>query len=179
QHFEQPESINETYVVETVDSNITPDSPDMCDKERQVDQNAEEPKDERVLLALLIANFKLDIDENKKSQKQLKKANTSLSLSQELEKRKQDLVKTKQDLEISKQDLSYCKHELEKYKIFQTNHKDKEKAELECARTLGLLEEAKRLHHESSKTQSYTTFCVKEENAKPVHKISAHESIIS
>ncbi|GJS34065.1 retrovirus-related pol polyprotein from transposon TNT 1-94 [Tanacetum coccineum] len=117
QHSEQPESINETYVVETVDSNITPDSPDMCDNERHVDQNAEEPKDERVLLDLLIANSKLDIDENKKSQKQLKKANTSLYLflSQELEKRKQDLVKTKQDLEISKQDLSYCKHEFENF----------------------------------------------------------------
>ncbi|GKC88758.1 hypothetical protein Tco_1149407 [Tanacetum coccineum] len=106
-------------------SNVTPDSSDMCDNEGTADQNAEEPEDERVLLASLIANFKLDIDENKKSQKQLKKANTSLT---------QELEKSKQDLEKSKQDLSYCKSELEKYKIFQTNHKDKEKAELECAK---------------------------------------------
>ncbi|GKF57612.1 hypothetical protein Tco_0171149 [Tanacetum coccineum] len=78
-HSEQPGSINDTYVVETVDSNVIPGSSDMCDNEGQVDQNAEEPEDERLLLASLIANLKLDIDENKKSQKQLKKENTSLT----------------------------------------------------------------------------------------------------
>ncbi|GJY82427.1 hypothetical protein Tco_0495803 [Tanacetum coccineum] len=117
QHFEQPESINGTYMVETVDSNGTPDSLDMCDNEGHVDQNAEESKDERVLLASLIANFKLDTDENKKFQKQLKKANTSLTQDlekskQELEKNMQDLEKRKRDLKISKQDLSYCKQDL-------------------------------------------------------------------
>ncbi|GJY62256.1 hypothetical protein Tco_0462913 [Tanacetum coccineum] len=40
------------------------------------DQNAE---DERAVLANLIANLKLDVDENKKIQKQLKKANASLA----------------------------------------------------------------------------------------------------
>ncbi|GKB80631.1 hypothetical protein Tco_0947526, partial [Tanacetum coccineum] len=30
QHSEQPESINNTCVVEKVDSNVIPDSPDMC-----------------------------------------------------------------------------------------------------------------------------------------------------
>nr|GEU47321.1 zinc finger, CCHC-type [Tanacetum cinerariifolium] len=34
----------------------------------QTDQNAEDPKDEYVMLASLVANFKLDLDENKKSQ---------------------------------------------------------------------------------------------------------------
>ncbi|GKB33466.1 hypothetical protein Tco_0872867 [Tanacetum coccineum] len=92
QHSEQPESINDTYVVETVDSNVTPDSSDMCDNEGHVDQNAEESEDERVLLASLIAIFKLDIDENKKFQNQLKKTNTSLT--QALKKSKQELEKT-------------------------------------------------------------------------------------
>ncbi|GJS52849.1 hypothetical protein Tco_0626211 [Tanacetum coccineum] len=167
QHSKQPESINDTYVVETVDSNVTTDSSDMCDNEGQVDQNVEELEVEHVLLASLIANFKLDIDKNKKSQKQLKKAN--MFLTEELEKSKQDLDKSTQelekiiqDLEKSKQYLSYCKSELEKYKIFQTNHNDKEKAELECAKALSLLEETKRRHNESLKTESYTTFCVKE-----------------
>ncbi|GJR71336.1 hypothetical protein Tco_0542994 [Tanacetum coccineum] len=104
-----------------------------------VDQHAAE--DERVLLASLIVNLKLDVDENKTIQKQLKRAN--MYLNHELEKSKQDLEKSIQDLEISKQDLSYCTSELEKYEIFQTNHKDKEKAELECAKALGLLEETK------------------------------------
>ncbi|GKF29954.1 hypothetical protein Tco_0096296, partial [Tanacetum coccineum] len=73
QHFEQPESINDTYVVEKVDSNVIPDSSDICDNEVKDDQNVEELKDERVLLASLIANLKLDVDVNKKIQKQLKK----------------------------------------------------------------------------------------------------------
>ncbi|GJY23690.1 hypothetical protein Tco_0397348 [Tanacetum coccineum] len=48
QHSEQPESINDTYMVETVDSNITPDSSNMCDNEGQADQNAKDLEDKRV-----------------------------------------------------------------------------------------------------------------------------------
>ncbi|GKE29206.1 hypothetical protein Tco_1444590 [Tanacetum coccineum] len=83
QHSKQLESINDTYVVETVDSNVTPDSLDKCDNEGKVDQNTKELEDECVLLASLIANLKLDIDENKKAQKYLKKANMSLTLRKE------------------------------------------------------------------------------------------------
>ncbi|GJX65449.1 hypothetical protein Tco_0299792 [Tanacetum coccineum] len=93
----------------------------------KADQNVDEPDNERVMLASLIANLKLDVDENKMKHKQLKKENTSLS----------------QELEKSKQDLFYCRSELEKYKKFQTNHKDKEKVELECAKALGLLAKTK------------------------------------
>ncbi|GJY13807.1 hypothetical protein Tco_0383116 [Tanacetum coccineum] len=39
------------------DSNVTPDSPDMCDNEIQTDHNAVECDDERVALANLIANL--------------------------------------------------------------------------------------------------------------------------
>ncbi|GJV13346.1 hypothetical protein Tco_1354887 [Tanacetum coccineum] len=79
QHSEQSESISNTCVVETVDSNVIPDSPNMCDNDIQNDQNVVECDDERVALANLIANLKLDVDENKKIQKQLKKANASLT----------------------------------------------------------------------------------------------------
>nr|GEZ80226.1 hypothetical protein [Tanacetum cinerariifolium] len=48
---------------------------EQCIVER-TDQNVE---DECVVLANLIANLKLDVDENKKIQKQLKKANASLT----------------------------------------------------------------------------------------------------
>ncbi|GKE38251.1 hypothetical protein Tco_1461656 [Tanacetum coccineum] len=65
--------------LEKVDSKVILDSSNMCDNGGQDDQNAEENKDERVVLANLIANLKLDTDENKKIQKQLKKANTSLA----------------------------------------------------------------------------------------------------
>ncbi|GKB37544.1 hypothetical protein Tco_0882486 [Tanacetum coccineum] len=66
QHSKQPEFINDTYVVDKVDSNVIPDSSDMCDNEGLDDQNVKEYKDERVMLANLIANLKLDTDENKK-----------------------------------------------------------------------------------------------------------------
>nr|GEU53687.1 hypothetical protein [Tanacetum cinerariifolium] len=70
-HSEQPESISNTCVVEKVDSNAILDSPDMCDNDIQIDQNAKACDDERVALANLIANLKLEIDENKKIQKQI------------------------------------------------------------------------------------------------------------
>nr|GEU99223.1 ribonuclease H-like domain-containing protein [Tanacetum cinerariifolium] len=48
---EQPESTSNTCIVENDDSNVTLDSPNMCDNDIQTDQNAE---DERVALANLI-----------------------------------------------------------------------------------------------------------------------------
>ncbi|GJT69297.1 retrovirus-related pol polyprotein from transposon TNT 1-94 [Tanacetum coccineum] len=66
QHFDQSESISNTCVVETGDSNVTHDSPDMCDNDIQDDQNDVECDDEHVALANLIANLKLDVDEIKR-----------------------------------------------------------------------------------------------------------------
>ncbi|GKC17437.1 hypothetical protein Tco_1014219 [Tanacetum coccineum] len=71
QHFVQSESISNTCAVEKVDNNVIPNSPDMCDNDILTDQNAEECDDERVVLANLNANLKLDIDENKRIQKQM------------------------------------------------------------------------------------------------------------
>nr|GEW31948.1 retrovirus-related Pol polyprotein from transposon TNT 1-94 [Tanacetum cinerariifolium] len=81
------------YEVPTADSRPSYDVEPL----EKADQNVEESEDERVPLTSLIGNFKLDIDENKKSQKQLKKANTSLT--QALEKSKKELEKSMQDLE--------------------------------------------------------------------------------
>nr|GEY07919.1 hypothetical protein [Tanacetum cinerariifolium] len=78
-HSEQPESINDTYVVEKAVSNAILNSSNMCDNKGKVDQNAEEYKDECVMLANLIANLKLDTDENKKIQNKLKKEKASLA----------------------------------------------------------------------------------------------------
>nr|GEV63995.1 copia protein [Tanacetum cinerariifolium] len=60
QYSKQSESISNTCVVETGDSNVIPNSPDMCDNDIQNDQNAVECDDEHVALANLIANLKLD-----------------------------------------------------------------------------------------------------------------------
>nr|GEV91109.1 hypothetical protein [Tanacetum cinerariifolium] len=72
-----------------------PNSSNMYDNDNQADQNAKEYDDERVVLS----NLKLDIDENKKIQKQLKRANTSLSY--ELEECKSVLDECKSSLEKS------------------------------------------------------------------------------
>ncbi|GJV92735.1 hypothetical protein Tco_1540548 [Tanacetum coccineum] len=74
-HSEQPESINDTYVLEKDDSNVIPDSSNICTNDNQVDQNAAECVDERAALA----NLTLDTEENKTVLKQLKKANASLT----------------------------------------------------------------------------------------------------
>ncbi|GKE28337.1 hypothetical protein Tco_1443721, partial [Tanacetum coccineum] len=96
QHFNQSESISNTCVVEMDDSNVTPNSTDMCDNDIQDDQNDVECDEERVALANLIANLKLDVDENKKIQKQLKKANATLT--QELTECKSILAETSRTL---------------------------------------------------------------------------------
>ncbi|GJX50696.1 hypothetical protein Tco_0277541 [Tanacetum coccineum] len=85
-----------TCAVETGDSNVIPDSPDMCDNDIQNDQHDVECDDERVALANLIANLKLDVDDNKKIQKQLKKANATLT--QELTECKSILAETSRTL---------------------------------------------------------------------------------
>ncbi|GJT95885.1 hypothetical protein Tco_1091403 [Tanacetum coccineum] len=96
QHSESFESTSNTCLVEKDDSNVTPDSLDMYDNDIQTHQNVE---DERVVLANLIANLKLDVDENKKIQKQLKKVNASLA--HELKECKSILTETSRTLEES------------------------------------------------------------------------------
>ncbi|GKA31114.1 hypothetical protein Tco_0717419 [Tanacetum coccineum] len=93
---EQPESINDTYVLEKDDSNVTPDSSNICNNDNQVDQNAAECVDERAALANLIVNLTLDTEENKTILKQLKKTNASLT--QEIEECKTNLDETSRAL---------------------------------------------------------------------------------
>ncbi|GJT76650.1 hypothetical protein Tco_1043375 [Tanacetum coccineum] len=134
QHSEQFEYISNTCVVETGDSNVIPDSPDMCDNDIQNDQNVVECDDERVALANLIANLKLDVDENKKIQKQLKKANASLT--QELTECKSILAETSRTLGESNSIWDSClvalqnKHtKFERYKNLNDRTVDYEKLE--------------------------------------------------
>nr|GEU78427.1 integrase, catalytic region, zinc finger, CCHC-type, peptidase aspartic, catalytic [Tanacetum cinerariifolium] len=49
QHSKQSESISNTCLVETDDSNVIPDSPDMCDDDIQNDQNDVESDDEQIV----------------------------------------------------------------------------------------------------------------------------------
>nr|GEY36513.1 hypothetical protein [Tanacetum cinerariifolium] len=63
QELEAHYSYMEKNPREKDDSDVTPNSPDMCEHDILTDQNAE---DERDALANLIENLKLDVDENKK-----------------------------------------------------------------------------------------------------------------
>ncbi|GKA60916.1 retrovirus-related pol polyprotein from transposon TNT 1-94 [Tanacetum coccineum] len=133
-----------TCAVETGDSNVTSDSPDMCDNDIQDDQNDVECDDERVALANLIANLKLDVDENKKIQKQLKKANATLT--QELTECKSILAETSRTLGESNSIRDSClvalqnkQTEFERYKAFNDRTVDYDKLEHKLNEALGLI----------------------------------------
>ncbi|GKC94041.1 hypothetical protein Tco_1159483, partial [Tanacetum coccineum] len=143
-HSEQPESINDTYVLEKDDSNVTPDSSNICNNDNQVDQNAAECIDERVVLANLIANLTLDTEENKTILKQLKKANASLT--QELKECITNLDETGRALGEATSCRDSClitlqnkQNEFEKYKAFNDRTIDYDILQTKLNETLGLL----------------------------------------
>ncbi|GJR72319.1 hypothetical protein Tco_0084684 [Tanacetum coccineum] len=167
QHSEQPESINNTCEVETVDSNVIVDSPNMCANDIQTDQNAVECDDERVALANLIANLKLDVDENKKIQKQSKKTNTSLAYK--LKECKSILAETSRTLGESNSIRDSClvelqnnQTELETYKTLNDRTVDYDKLERKLNETLGLLAQKAIDIKEGLKLKAYEILVVKE-----------------
>nr|GEV61236.1 hypothetical protein [Tanacetum cinerariifolium] len=108
------------------------------------EQNDVESDDERVALANLIANLKLDVDENKKIQKHLKKVNTTLA--QELKECKAILVETSKSLResISVRDsclvaLQTKQAEFEKFKAFNDRTIDYDKLKRKLNEALGQL----------------------------------------
>nr|GEW28685.1 hypothetical protein [Tanacetum cinerariifolium] len=150
QHSEQPKPNNDTYVVETVDSNVIPNSSNMCANEEHGDQNAEEYEDECAVLANLIGNLKLDHDENKKILKKLKKANASLT---------HELNECKSALEESNDIQDRCRSEIhnqeiehEKYKKYTNCQLKKEEVKLKHKQTLDLLAQKKLKSNEALKT---------------------------
>nr|GEW45388.1 hypothetical protein [Tanacetum cinerariifolium] len=102
QHSKQSESISNTCLVKTDDSNVIPDSPNMCDDDIQNDQNDVESDDEHVALANLIANIKLD---SKQTEFEKYKAFNDRTVDYD----KLELVKEKHD-ELIKQSLLTKSH---------------------------------------------------------------------
>nr|GEV78432.1 retrovirus-related Pol polyprotein from transposon TNT 1-94 [Tanacetum cinerariifolium] len=163
QHSEQSESVSNTCLVETDDSNVIPDSPDMCEDDIQNDQNDTESNDERVALA----NLKLNVDENKKIKKQLKKANTTLA--QELKECKAILAGTSKSLgeSISVRDscmvaLQTKQTEFVKYKAFNDRTIDYDKLKRKLSEALGQLAQKDTVIKEGLKTKAYELSVVKE-----------------
>ncbi|GJX30772.1 hypothetical protein Tco_0240627 [Tanacetum coccineum] len=98
----------------------------MCNDDiLQTDKRLEECDDERVALANLIANLKLNIDENKKIQKQLKKANSSLT--QELKECKSNLEGSNTTRDSFLIALQSKQTELETYKTLNDRTVDYDK----------------------------------------------------
>ncbi|GJZ69283.1 hypothetical protein Tco_0632833 [Tanacetum coccineum] len=161
--------IKATHLVEKVDSNVIPDSPDMCDNEIQTDHNAVECDDERVALANLIADLKRYIDENKTIQKQLKKANASLT--QELKECKSTLAKTSRILGESNSIHDSClvalqnkQTQFERYKAFNDRTVNYDKLEYKLNETLGLLAQKEIDIKEGLKVKAYEISVVKEKH---------------
>nr|GEX20503.1 integrase, catalytic region, zinc finger, CCHC-type, peptidase aspartic, catalytic [Tanacetum cinerariifolium] len=126
-------------------------------------QNDVESDDERVTLA----NLKLDVDEYKKIQKQLKKASTTLA--QELKECKAILAETSKSLResISVQDsclvaLQNKQTKFEKYKAFNDRTIDYDKLERRLNETLGQLAQKDIEIKEGLKTKAYELLVFKE-----------------
>ncbi|GKB72238.1 hypothetical protein Tco_0933650, partial [Tanacetum coccineum] len=78
EHPEQPKSVNDTYLEEQGDTNITIDSLDMSTNEETVDQDDDDLAKERDLLASLIEKLKCEIDDSKNRNKFLESSNKTL-----------------------------------------------------------------------------------------------------
>ncbi|GJZ69486.1 hypothetical protein Tco_0633036 [Tanacetum coccineum] len=78
EHPEQPESVNDTYLEEQEDTNITIDSIDMSTNEETIDQADDDLARERDLLASFIEKLKCEIDESKNRNKFLESSNKAL-----------------------------------------------------------------------------------------------------
>ncbi|GKB94267.1 hypothetical protein Tco_0980404 [Tanacetum coccineum] len=164
-HIDQPGNMNDEPLMETVDSNTTPDSSDVCNNDFEDDQ-----EDERVALANLIENLKLDTDKNKKIQKQLKRANASIT--HELNECKSALAESNDILDRCISALHNQEIELEKYKKYTDFQIEKEEFERNLKASLDRLAQQKHQTIEALKTQAYETFEYKEKHVELVHQSS-------
>ncbi|GKB38090.1 hypothetical protein Tco_0883032 [Tanacetum coccineum] len=78
EHHVQPESVNDTYLEEQGDTNITIETLDMSTNGETVDQDDDDIAKECNLLASLIEKLKCEIDESKNRNKLLESSNKTL-----------------------------------------------------------------------------------------------------
>ncbi|GJU17501.1 hypothetical protein Tco_1145467 [Tanacetum coccineum] len=79
EHHEQPESVNDIYLAEQGDTNITIDSLDICyDRDQDNQDDTDELDQEHNLLASLIEKLKYEIDDSKNNNKFLETSNKAL-----------------------------------------------------------------------------------------------------
>ncbi|GJT09437.1 retrovirus-related pol polyprotein from transposon TNT 1-94 [Tanacetum coccineum] len=157
------------------DSNVTPDSSNICNNDNQVDQNAAECVDKHAALANLISNLTLDTEENKTILKQLKKANASLT--QELKECRTNLDETGRALGEATSCRDSClialqnkQNELEKYIAFNDRTIDYDILQTKLNETLGLLARKDIDIKEGLKTKAYEISVVNQKHDELVKK---------
>nr|GEW26838.1 hypothetical protein [Tanacetum cinerariifolium] len=161
QHSEQPENMNDTYLMEKVDSNTTPDSSDMY--------------------------LKCYIDENKKIQKQLRNANTTLT--HELKECKSTLKKTHRthgESNRTRDRYLVAIHDKEvdlaKYKTFKDCTIENDTLERKLKETQAILAQKEHNIKEGLKLKAYEISVVKEKHNELVkHSLltkSSYEGLV-
>ncbi|GJZ55651.1 hypothetical protein Tco_0610844 [Tanacetum coccineum] len=124
EHPEQPESVNDTYLDEQGDTNITIDSLDMSTNGETVDQDDDDLARERDLLASLIDKLKCEIDDSKNRNKLLESSNKTL-----VDKLKGEI----KDFKTKNKNLKKFQAELDRY--HDVNYASK--VEIDCAKAKG------------------------------------------
>ncbi|GJU06876.1 hypothetical protein Tco_1123306 [Tanacetum coccineum] len=137
QHSVQPESINDTNVVEKVDSNVILNSSGMCDKDNQADQNAKECENERAEL--------------KECKSNIEEANRTRRESNRTRDRYLGALHDK-------------KVKLAKYKTYKDRTIENDTRERKLKETLGLLAQKEHDTKEVLKLKAYENSVVKEKN---------------
>ncbi|GJR97953.1 hypothetical protein Tco_0270127, partial [Tanacetum coccineum] len=114
EHPEQPEYINDTYLEEQGDTNITIDSLDMSTNGETIDQDEDDLANKRDLLASLIDKLKCEIDDSKNRNKFLESSNKTLvDKLKDLKKFQDELAKRHDVNYMSKVELECAKAKTE------------------------------------------------------------------
>ncbi|GKA26383.1 retrovirus-related pol polyprotein from transposon TNT 1-94 [Tanacetum coccineum] len=112
-HPEQPKSVNDIYLEEQGDTNITIDSLDMCyDREHDDQDDTDELDQEHDLLASLIDKLKCEIDDNKNRNKFLESSHKDLV--DKLKSKIEDFKMKNKSLESSNNHFKEANNELSK-----------------------------------------------------------------
>ncbi|GJT65802.1 integrase, catalytic region, zinc finger, CCHC-type containing protein [Tanacetum coccineum] len=139
------------------DSNVTPDSSNICTNDNQVDQNAAECVDERAALANLIANLTLDTEKLEKCKTNLDETNSALG----------EAISCRDSCLIA---LQNKQNEFEKYKAFNDRTIDYEILQTKLNETLGLLALKDIEIKEGLKTKAYEISVLNQKHDELVKK---------
>ncbi|GJR93762.1 hypothetical protein Tco_0265936 [Tanacetum coccineum] len=187
----KPESVNDTYLVEQGDTNITIDSLDMSTNGETVDQDDDDLANERDLLASLLDKLKCEIDDSKNRNKFLESSNKTLvdKLKGEIE----DFKNINKSLELSCNHFKETNNELSKtnqlmfkdLKKFQDELEKRHdvnymsKVELECAKAKTELMSYKTESQKSINNYSYQINDLNQKIFDMKKELVAHQETIA